>query len=108
MTVKGGTGAIVEYFGPGVDSISCTGMGTICNMGAEIGATTSVFPFNGRMADYLVATERKGIADLASEYQGALLSPDPNCHYDQVIWLSLIGYVSVPKGKCNGGCLYPR
>ncbi len=85
MTVKGGTGAIVEYFGPGVDSISCTGMGTICNMGAEIGATTSVFPFNGRMADYLVATERKGIADLASEYQGALLSPDPNCHYDQVM-----------------------
>jgi len=58
LTVKGGTGAIVEYFGPGVDSISCTGMGTICNMGAEIGATTSVFPFNGRMADYLVA-ERK-------------------------------------------------
>ena len=52
--MKGGTGAIVEYFGPGVDS----GMGTICNMGAEIGATTSVFPFNGRMADYLVA-ERK-------------------------------------------------
>jgi aconitate hydratase len=89
LTVKGGTGAIVEYFGPGVDSISCTGMGTICNMGAEIGATTSVFPFNGRMADYLVATERKGIADLASEYQGALLSPDPNCHYDQVIEIDL-------------------
>lgn len=89
LTVKGGTGAIVEYFGPGVDSISCTGMGTICNMGAEIGATTSVFPFNGRMADYLVATERKGIADLASEYQGALLSPDPNCQYDQVIEIDL-------------------
>jgi len=89
LTVKGGTGAIVEYFGPGVDSISCTGMGTICNMGAEIGATTSVFPFNGRMADYLVATERKGIADLASEYQGALLSPDPNCHYDQVVEIDL-------------------
>jgi len=89
LTVKGGTGAIVEYFGPGVDYISCTGMGTICNMGAEIGATTSVFPFNGRMADYLVATERKGIADLASEYQGALLSPDPNCHYDQVIEIDL-------------------
>ena len=58
LTVKGGTGAIVEYTGPGVDSISCTGMGTICNMGAEIGATTSVFPFNHRMADYLVATNR--------------------------------------------------
>jgi len=89
LTVKGGTGAIVEYFGPGVDSISCTGMGTICNMGAEIGATTSVFPFNGRMADYLVATERKGIADLASEYQSALLSPDESCHYDQVIEIDL-------------------
>ena len=53
LTVKGGTGAIVEYHGPGVDSISCTGMGTICNMGAGIGATTSVFPYNHRMADYL-------------------------------------------------------
>jgi len=89
LTVKGGTGAIVEYFGPGLDSISCTGMGTICNMGAEIGATTSVFPFNGRMADYLVATERKGIADLASEYQGALLSPDEGCHYDQIVEIDL-------------------
>jgi len=89
LTVKGGTGAIVEYFGPGLDSISCTGMGTICNMGAEIGATTSVFPFNGRMADYLVSTERKGIADLASEYQGALLSPDEGCHYDQIVEIDL-------------------
>ena len=58
LLTLGGTGAIVEYHGPGVDSISCTGMGTICNMGAEIGATTSVFPFNQRMADYLAATER--------------------------------------------------
>ena len=59
LTVKGGTGAIVEYFGEGVDSISCTGMGTICNMGAEIGATCSTFPFNDRMADYLkVMAER--------------------------------------------------
>jgi len=89
LTVKGGTGAIVEYFGEGVDSISCTGMGTICNMGAEIGATTSVFPFNGRMADYLVATERRGIADVASEYQGSLLSPDAGCQYDQVIEIDL-------------------
>jgi len=60
LTVKGGTGAIVEYHGPGIDSISCTGMGTICNMGAEIGATTSVFPYNQRMRDYLIATNRKG------------------------------------------------
>ena len=61
LTVKGGTGAIVEYHGPGVDSISCTGMGTICNMGAEIGATTSLFPYNNRMRDYLVATNRQGM-----------------------------------------------
>ena len=53
LTVKGGTGAIVEYFGPGVDNISCTGMATICNMGAEIGATTSMFPYNSRMHSYL-------------------------------------------------------
>ncbi len=62
LTVKGGTGAIVEYFGEGVESISCTGMATICNMGAEIGATCSTFPYNGRMHDYLVATERPQIA----------------------------------------------
>ena len=85
LTVKGGTGAIVEYHGPGVDSISCTGMGTICNMGAEIGATTSVFPFNKRMADYLEATNRKGISDEAAKVQGSLLSADEGCQYDEVI-----------------------
>merc|ERR1712168_696334 len=84
LTVKGGTGAIVEYYGPGVDSISCTGMATICNMGAEIGATTSIFPFNSRMADYLKATERSGIADLAGKYS-QYLKPDEGATYDQVI-----------------------
>ena len=84
LTVKGGTGAIVEYFGPGVDSISCTGMGTICNMGAEIGATTSVFPFNSRMADYLNITGRQDIASSATEYS-KLLQADKNAEYDQVI-----------------------
>jgi len=54
LTVKGGTGAIIEYHGPGVDNISCTGMGTICNMGAEIGATTSLFPFNRRMSEWQI------------------------------------------------------
>ena len=88
LTVKGGTGAIVEYFGPGVDSISCTGMGTICNMGAEIGATTSVFPYNYRMQDYLNATDRSAIADTANNYKG-LLSADPDCKYDQVIEINL-------------------
>lgn len=88
LTVKGGTGAIVEYFGPGVDSISCTGMGTICNMGAEIGATTSVFPFNKRMADYLAATGRQDIADLAASYPN-LLKADEGAKYDKVIEINL-------------------
>ncbi len=88
LTVKGGTGAIVEYFGPGLDSISCTGMGTICNMGAEIGATTSVFPYHQRMAEYLKATGRSGIADLASEYKD-LLQADSGCDYDRVIEINL-------------------
>ncbi|KAJ3346306.1 Aconitate hydratase mitochondrial [Kappamyces sp. JEL0680] len=74
LTVKGGTGAIVEYYGPGVDSISCTGMATICNMGAEIGATTSLFPFNSRMADYLKATGRSGIAAHANAFKHNLVA----------------------------------
>merc|ERR1711981_1186131 len=89
LTVKGGTGAIVEYHGPGVDSISCTGMGTICNMGAEIGATTSVFPFNSRMEDYLKATGREDISNEAKAVQAELLTPDPGCEYDQLIEIDL-------------------
>lgn len=88
LTVKGGTGAIVEYHGPGVDSISCTGMGTICNMGAEIGATTSVFPYNSRMEAYLHATNREGIADMANE-STELLTPDAGCEYDKLIKINL-------------------
>ncbi|KAM9463148.1 aconitate hydratase, mitochondrial-like [Clarias gariepinus] len=88
LTVKGGTGAIVEYHGPGVDSISCTGMATICNMGAEIGATTSVFPYNHRMRTYLEKTGRAEIASLADEYKD-LLVPDAGCEYDQVIEINL-------------------
>ena len=61
LTVKGGTGAIVEYFGEGVESLSCTGMATICNMGAEIGATTSLFPFTQSMRRYLQATNRSSL-----------------------------------------------
>jgi len=89
LTVKGGTGAIVEYFGPGVDSISATGMGTICNMGAEIGATTSLFPYNRRMRDYLVATNRSGIASEADKYAANLLRADDGAKYDQVIEINL-------------------
>ncbi|CAF3692906.1 unnamed protein product [Adineta steineri] len=89
LTVKGGTGAIIEYFGPGVKSISCTGMGTICNMGAEIGATTSVFPYNERMAEYLKATKREDIANFANEYRDVLLTADEGAKYDRVIDINL-------------------
>ncbi|CAB3379235.1 Hypothetical predicted protein [Cloeon dipterum] len=89
LTVKGGTGAIVEYFGPGVDSISCTGMATICNMGAEIGATTSVFPYNHRMRSYLQATNRGGIAQVADKFQKSLLSADEGAKYDEVVEINL-------------------
>lgn len=89
LTVKGGTGAIVEYYGAGVESISCTGMATICNMGAEIGATTSTFPFNKRMADYLGATGRAGIASEAKKYEKSVLSADPGAKYDEIIEINL-------------------
>lgn len=88
LTVKGGTGAIVEYFGEGVNSLSCTGMGTICNMGAEIGATTSMFPFNDRMASYLRATGREGIASLADSFSEHLRADD-NAMYDELIEIDL-------------------
>ncbi len=88
LTVKGGTGAIVEYFGEGVDSLSCTGMGTICNMGAEIGATTSMFPYNHRMGAYLKSTGREGIASLADSFQENLRA-DEGAVYDQLIEINL-------------------
>lgn len=88
LTVKGGTGAIVEYHGPGVDSISCTGMATICNMGAEIGATTSLFPYNKRMEKYLQATNRSDVASEANKYK-PLLTADANAPYDELIELDL-------------------
>jgi len=88
LTVKGGTGYIIEYFGEGLDSISCTGMATICNMGAEIGATTSLFPFNERMKRYLEKTKRGGIAFEAEKYPD-LLRADKGAEYDQVIVIDL-------------------
>jgi len=94
LTVKGGTGAIVEYFGPGCESISATGKATICNMGAEIGATCSLFPFGGRSAMYLKATQREEIADLANEYAGHLrvdpeVEEEPERFYDRVVEIDL-------------------
>ncbi|KAG5949923.1 hypothetical protein E4U53_005641 [Claviceps sorghi] len=88
LTVKGGTGAIVEYHGPGLDSVSTTGQSSIANMGAEIGATTSVFPFNDRMYDYLAATKRKDIGDFARSYASELRA-DQGAEYDQLIELNL-------------------
>ena len=94
LTVKGGTNHIVEYFGPGCASISATGKGTICNMGAEHGATTSLFPFDEKMAAYLEATNRAGIAALARQYAAELradpeVEAHPEAHYDRVVTIDL-------------------
>lgn len=94
LTVKGGTGAIVEYFGPGADNISATGKGTICNMGAEIGATTSVFAYDEQMATYLRGTERGELADLADQIKEHLRSDqdvydNPEKYYDELIEINL-------------------
>jgi aconitate hydratase len=88
LTVEGGTGAIVEYFGPGADSISATGKATICNMGAEIGATTSIFGYDANMSAYLKATGREAIADAADKVT-AELRPDDGALYDQMIEIDL-------------------
>jgi len=94
LTVKGGTGAIVEYFGPGASSISCTGKATICNMGAEIGATTSLFAYDDAMERYLKATGREEIADAANAVAHHLRADDevladPGAYYDQVVEIDL-------------------
>ncbi len=88
LTVDGGTGAIVEYHGPGADTISATGKATICNMGAEIGATTSIFPYDANMAAYLKATGREAIAD-AADHVAEELRPDTGALYDQLIEIDL-------------------
>src|SRR4051812_36610442 len=88
LTVEGGTGAIVEYHGPGADSISATGKATICNMGAEIGATCSLFPYDHNMAVYLKATGREAIADAADKVADEL-RPDDGAMYDQLIEIDL-------------------
>ncbi len=94
LTVKGGTGAIVEYFGEGATSMSCTGKGTICNMGAEIGATTSTFGYDESMERYLRATGRNEVADLANGIQAHLTGDpevyaNPEAYFDQVIEINL-------------------
>ncbi|AUP78061.1 aconitate hydratase [Flavivirga eckloniae] len=94
LTVKGGTGAIVEYFGPGAIAMSCTGKGTICNMGAEIGATTSTFGYDESMDRYLRATDRADVANAANEVRDYLTADDevyanPEQYFDQVIDINL-------------------
>lgn len=94
LTVKGGTGAIVEYFGEGAESLSCTGKGTICNMGAEIGATTSTFGYDASMARYLVSTGRAEIAKMANKIKQHLTADpevyaNPEKYFDQVIEINL-------------------
>ena len=94
LTVSGGTNAIIEYFGPGTKSISCTGKATITNMGAEIGATCSIFPYDERMETYLNYTERKELAELANKNKKLLVADpevekDPKKYFDKVIEINL-------------------
>ena len=94
LTVKGGTNKVIEYFGPGAEAISATGKGTICNMGAELGATTSLFPFDARMAAYLRATERADFAAAAEEHRAHLVAdPEvlaaPEKFYDEIVEIDL-------------------
>lgn len=94
LTVKGGTGAIIEYFGDGAQSISCTGKGTICNMGAEVGATTSTFGYDESMERYLRATNRAEVADLANQVKEHLTADpevyaNPEKYFDQLIEINL-------------------
>ena len=94
LTVKGGTGSIVEYFGPGAENMSCTGKSTICNMGAEIGATTSIFGYDSNMSNYLKSTGRKKVAELANSNRILLRADDdvllnPKDYFDEVINIDL-------------------
>ncbi len=94
LTTKGGTNHVIEYFGPGCEAISCTGKATITNMGAELGATTSIFPCDGRMLDYLRSTRRGDLADLAVENPDLLgadpeVLADPEQYYDRVVTIDL-------------------
>src|SRR5690606_10071583 len=94
LTVKGGTGAIIEYFGEGALAMSCTGKGTICNMGAEVGATTSTFGYDESMDRYLRATDRKDVADAALAVREHLTADpevyaQPEAYFDQVIEIDL-------------------
>jgi len=94
LTVKGGTGKIIEYFGDGAQSLSCTGKGTICNMGAEIGATTSIFAYGNKMREYLIATGRQDVADAAEAVSDHLTGDaevykNPSEYFDELVEINL-------------------
>lgn len=112
LTVKGGTGAIVEYFGEGADSISATGKGTICNMGAEIGATTSIFGYDEKMSTYLRATGRDRIADLADQIREDLRADQdvyihPETYFDQIVDINLDTLEPYINGPFTPDAAYP-
>lgn len=112
LTVKGGTGFIVQYFGEGANSISATGKGTICNMGAEIGATTSIFPYDKKMGDYLRATERGEIANLADSISNQLcddpeILQNPSLYFDKIIEINLSELEPHVNGPFTPDLAYP-
>jgi aconitate hydratase len=112
LTVKGGTGCIVEYFGDGADSLSATGKGTICNMGAEIGATTSIFGYDAKMSDYLKSTGREEIAALANSIISDLRADSdvytsPEKYFDQVIEIDLDSLEPYVNGPFTPDAAYP-
>jgi aconitate hydratase len=112
LTVKGGTNAIIEYFGEGTASLSATGKGTICNMGAEVGATTSIFPFDAKSAAYLQATGRAEIAALAEKNQAYLqadpeVQADPEKYYDRLIEINLSELEPYVNGPFTPDAAYP-
>ncbi len=112
LTVKGGTGAIIEYFGEGADSLSATGKATICNMGAEIGATTSIFGYDLKMSNYLRATGRSAVADLADKVKDHLRSDKeiyehPEKYYDQLIEINLSELEPYINGPYTPDAAYP-
>ncbi len=112
LTVKGGTNAVIEYFGEGTQTISATGKGTICNMGAEVGATTSIFPFDVKSADYLKATGRTEIAEIAMQKLAALQPDDevvanPEKYYDRVIEINLDELEPYINGPYTPDAAYP-
>lgn len=106
LTVKGGTGAIVEYYGPGLDSISATGLATIANMGAEIGATCSTFQYGARQAEYLRATGRAGLASAADGFRENLVA-DAGAVYDSVIEINLSELVPHVNGPFTPDLAHP-